>query len=359
MGWVQNASPEVNDQSKWPEILAVCVSLTALTTCAVASRVYVRVKMVKYLGIDDYIIVASCICSIIYSALCITQSTLGLGLPIALRPTANIDKYSEVNYAGRPFYMLGLLGFKCSLCFAYLRITANINSTYRIVIWLFMSFTILAHVAGILVLLFQCTPVKKSWAPRTPGKCLPNVGTFYALAAISIFCDVVIFFLPVPLLARIKINIRRKIGLIAIFLLGLFTTVCSTMRMVQINVIGRTGNSTMLVLWGTIELNVGIFLTCLPSLTPLFTYFANKSRATHYALYSRKKSGTNDTSNSAQPAPESKPAHMSLISTGRSDSQERIFMSTGDDLTILKTTEVDVQQFDSNTSVAGQKGGEW
>lgn len=43
-----------------------------------------------------------------------------------------------------------------------------------------------------------------------------------------------------------------------VFLLGLFTTVCSIMRMVQIITIAKTGNSTMLVLWGTIEMNVGV-----------------------------------------------------------------------------------------------------
>ena len=43
-----------------------------------------------------------------------------------------------------------------------------------------------------------------------------------------------------------------------IFLLGAFTTVCSIMRMVQIITIAKNGNSTMLVLWGVIELNVGV-----------------------------------------------------------------------------------------------------
>lgn len=43
-----------------------------------------------------------------------------------------------------------------------------------------------------------------------------------------------------------------------IFLLGAFTTVCSIMRMVQIITISKNGNSTMLVLWGVIELNVGV-----------------------------------------------------------------------------------------------------
>lgn len=121
-----------------------------------------------------------------------------------------------------------------------------------------MVLTILTHFGGALVLFFQCSPVKKSWRPRTAGKCLPNDITFYVLAAISIICDLIIFFLPIPILLKLHINIRRKVALVAIFMLGLFTTVCSIMRMAQIGIIAKTGDSTMLVLWGTIEMNVGV-----------------------------------------------------------------------------------------------------
>lgn len=92
----------------------------------------------------------------------------------------------------------------------------------------------------------------------TPGKCLPNDSTFYGLAAVTIFYDCVIFLLPIPLLLRVQINTRRKIALMGVFLLGLFTTLCSIIRMVQIRTIAKTKNSTMLVLWGTIEMNVGV-----------------------------------------------------------------------------------------------------
>lgn len=187
------------------------------------------------------------------------QSRYGLGLPLKIRPVVNLNKYSEINFAGRPFYMAGICGFKVALCCAYLRITGHkINNRYRFVIWTFLIFTIVSHLAGTLVLMFQCSPVKKSWRPRTAGTCLPNDITFYWLAGVSIFCDVCIILLPIPLLLKVQINARRKVALVAIFSLGLFTTVCSIMRMVQITTIAKTGDSTMLVLWGTIELNVGV-----------------------------------------------------------------------------------------------------
>lgn len=155
--------------------------------------------------------------------------------------------------------MVGILGFKVALCWAYLRILkASPNPRYKILILVVMAGAIIGHLAGTLILIFQCRPVQKSWQPQTKGKCMPNDATFYGLAAVTIFFDVIIFFLPIPLLLKLNINLKKKIALCCVFLLGLLTTVCSVMRMVQILTIARTGNSTMLVLWGVIELNVGV-----------------------------------------------------------------------------------------------------
>lgn len=155
--------------------------------------------------------------------------------------------------------MMGILGFKVALCWVYLRILkASPNPHYKVLILTVMAGAILSHVAGTFILLFQCKPVQKSWFPNTKGKCLPNDATFYGLAAVTIFFDVIIFFLPIPLLLKLNINLKKKVALVCVFLLGLLTTVCSIMRMVQIIAIANTGNSTMLVLWGVIELNVGV-----------------------------------------------------------------------------------------------------
>lgn len=166
---------------------------------------------------------------------------------------------AQVNFAGRPFYQIGILGFKVALCWAYLRILKTSSKpTYRALVWTVMIACIIGHVAGALILIFQCSPVRKSWYPLTPGTCLPNDATFYGLAAVSIFFDVLIFFLPIPLLLSLNIDSKKKVVLCGVFLLGLLTTVCSIMRMYQITAIAKTGNSTMLVLWGVIELNIGV-----------------------------------------------------------------------------------------------------
>lgn len=94
--------------------------------------------------------------------------------------------------------------------------------------------------------------------PLIPGVCLANILILETLAIVTIFFDVIIFLLPVPFLWRLHVSSRRKAALIGIFLLALLTTVCSILRMTRIPALAVDGNSTLLVSWGTIEINVGV-----------------------------------------------------------------------------------------------------
>lgn len=106
------------------------------------------------------------------------ESRWGLGLPISMRPVQNLNQYSvvsgairshsqmtdysvlrQINFSGRPFYQIGVLGFKVALCVAYLRILGHGKRGYRIIVWATLITCTMGHVACTLVLIFQCSPV--------------------------------------------------------------------------------------------------------------------------------------------------------------------------------------------------------
>jgi hypothetical protein len=55
--------------------------------------------------------------------------------------------------------MAGILGFKVALCLSYLRILTNSSRRYRQIVWVVLSLCIAGHLAGILLLIFLCSPV--------------------------------------------------------------------------------------------------------------------------------------------------------------------------------------------------------
>lgn len=106
------------------------------------------------------------------------ESRWGLGLPVALRPAQNLNQYSvvrfkrflrlnrmwlkhmdQINSAGQPWYIIGILGFKVALCLTYLRILSFGQRAYRFIVWFVLTMCVLGHGAGTLVLIFQCQPV--------------------------------------------------------------------------------------------------------------------------------------------------------------------------------------------------------
>ncbi|KAK1961162.1 ATP synthase F0 [Colletotrichum sublineola] len=270
MGWVVNATPEVEAISQWPTIVAIACVLSFLSVTVVGSRLWIR-HTARGLASDDWMSALSMVFALIYSGLTIAQTRYGLGLPVKLRPKANLIKYTRINFAGRPFYQLGISFFKIALLISYLRLLKGTDQKgYRRVVWFTIAMVFIAHLACTFSLIFACTPVDKSWNPLKEGTCLPAGPSFTAYAVVTIVSDVVVAILPIPVLLKLNIRIEKKAGLIAIFLLGLFTTICSILRYLEIDRIQfGDGNSTMLVLWGTIEFNVGNIVSSLPFLAPV------------------------------------------------------------------------------------------
>ncbi|OQN97273.1 hypothetical protein B0A48_16815 [Cryoendolithus antarcticus] len=268
--WTLHATPAVNDQSAYPTIVSVAMSMTSIMLLTVVLRAYVRYRVVKAPGMDDYVTFLAAVTCIIYNVLAVYQTRLGLGLPVSLRPKPSLAQYSVIQFSSRPVYMLGITCYKVALCFAYLRFVSPGMIIFRRLTWSLMGFIIISHFACTLVIILQCRPFRKSFEASIPGSCLPLYPTWNATAAITIACDIIIFLLPVPVFAKLQIDRRRKLGLIFLFVLGLFTTICSVMRMLQIRQVAKDGNNSTLVIWGTAEINVGIILTCLPTLVPLF-----------------------------------------------------------------------------------------
>ncbi|THC98060.1 hypothetical protein EYZ11_002486 [Aspergillus tanneri] len=101
MGWVHNASPQIDAQSNYQTILGVCFSLTALMVVVVSMRLYLRLHA-QGLAADDYVMIVTMVFSVIYNALCVAQSRYGLGLPLSLRPKANLSYYTRVRDSNIP-----------------------------------------------------------------------------------------------------------------------------------------------------------------------------------------------------------------------------------------------------------------
>lgn len=92
----------------------------------------------------------------------------------------------------------------------------------------------------------------------------------YCGSAVNITMDLMVFCLPIPRLLGVQISTRKKVGICATFLVGLFVTVCSIVRLYYVVHWRTTTNPTWtnmpVGLWSLIEVDMGIICACMPAL---------------------------------------------------------------------------------------------
>ena len=92
------------------------------------------------------------------------------------------------------------------------------------VYWLAMSLIALDttyYTVAVIMEIAQCTPREKIWDPLVDGTCVDNNTLVIITGAFNVVIDILIFALPIYAILRLKIAIKRKVGISAIFATGL------------------------------------------------------------------------------------------------------------------------------------------
>ena len=107
---------------------------------------------------------------------------------------------------------------KLSILTFYLRIFPN--NFFRLIVKWFLAGLLLFSISTITGTILQCKPITRNWNHEIPGRCFALVKFWYWNAGISIFSDLVILALPMPLIIALKLPRSQRLGLVAIFGLG-------------------------------------------------------------------------------------------------------------------------------------------
>ncbi|EMC98971.1 hypothetical protein BAUCODRAFT_45393, partial [Baudoinia panamericana UAMH 10762] len=272
--WVYNleTAPSHSDAGK---IIAIASVFSGIAILAVAIRFTQRVTVVKTLGLDDYSALAGALLGIGYSTIAIYQTRWGLGLNAVDFPLTNAVPFSRVQYAGGPIYCLALLGFKGSLLTSYLRL-AGFNSTYRRILYAVLGLVVANQLIYTFLLSFACRPVAKQWDPTLPGTCIDQLASYFGLGGSSLGFDILIILLPFPILQRLQLSLGKKLAVGGLFALGFFVSIIQIIRMRTIAKLVHYTDSQSIIIWSIVEINLGVFISCVPTFAPLLKRFGER-----------------------------------------------------------------------------------
>ncbi|ORY16832.1 hypothetical protein BCR34DRAFT_475752 [Clohesyomyces aquaticus] len=200
----------VDPETRRPLILGVEIPLCTLVITFTVMRFYSRMVLIRALGADDWFMLAATVFSVGTSIMtCVsTLPTYQTGYHIwDLRPEIAANPVQTAQYSSIGIFPSRANKHFCNtlLCF----VTA----------WATLSF---------FMALFQCN----FWliAQYPDRKCIDLAPLYYTTGCLNIISDFLIFLWPAKDLARIKISLKQRVTLIAMFSLGVVICVAGICR---------------------------------------------------------------------------------------------------------------------------------
>lgn len=283
-------------------IFGVTLAFALCATLFVCLRTISRAGVVRKLALDDYIMLFAWLIFVgLVTAICLATSS-GLGMHEVDIPDAWQQRLKRSQFAFSILYQLSLMAEKTSILTFYL----TLSTTNRVFRWATIATLVAVNVAGFALIMgtvFECDPVSGvvDYPTRAGTRCTDLVVIYLASAPVNIITDLAIFFLPMPVLTRMRLPKRQKLILVITFGFGIFVIAVDIIRVAYLqkastfrltNIVDNNSDSrnsrtteadraasdfsfsaSYSFMWSVIEVALGIMCGSVPALKPLFTRF--------------------------------------------------------------------------------------
>ncbi|KAI3012804.1 Glycosyl hydrolase 10 family protein [Aspergillus niger] len=199
---------------------------------------------------------------------------------------------SKIQVIGWSLYAMILWLIKFCVAIYYSRLTSGLNHLPARVRFAYILLGVTYLVVGLTIVL-GCQPMHKNWQinPNPGNICQPTKSTLSVLIVVipNVITDLYLMSIPLPLLWAVKISIRQKITLMALFSSAAFIIMAGIIRAVTILTAGPDG-AVAGSQWACRETFVSIVVANLPIIQPLLRKGASKIGLS--VLFSSARGGT-------------------------------------------------------------------
>ncbi|KAF2169243.1 hypothetical protein M409DRAFT_64975 [Zasmidium cellare ATCC 36951] len=287
-------------------LIVVGVIFTVIGTLAIVARISNLALRRRKAWYDDYSMLVAYVFSIAFMIASYVSVRWGVGLELKDAPPYWATRAIQAVYAIEVFYYFSLFFVKLSIVFLYLRLAKELRNYFYYWSLVLIGVLTLHFITTVIVFSTQCIPMEKYWAPSTPGKCISITAFFYSTNVFTIVTDIIMLALPVPTVWKVPYSLPHKIGIIAAFLCGGFSTIASCVRLYSIRVYTESPqplrDAAPINTWSFIEINIAI---CCASVAVIRQFVASASRQN--SLSSTNQPSTTSTRalwfNSSTPSP--------------------------------------------------------
>ncbi|KAF4629329.1 hypothetical protein G7Y89_g8815 [Cudoniella acicularis] len=212
-----------------PVIVIICFTVFALLTTIL--RIQSKWMRKAKVASDDYLIIIALLLIVLSETLQISAVVVsGLGRHAGDVSPSDIITLLKINFGFRLLYGIEVALVKLAIISFYFRLFSS-RDCFRVAAWIVISLTVLWALADILAVFLLCMPLSMNWDMTGEGVCLNRTAMYYSLGAINIFTDITLLVLPLPYILGLRLENKRKFGILAMFSFGIFNTAVSILRM--------------------------------------------------------------------------------------------------------------------------------
>ncbi|PVH95173.1 hypothetical protein DM02DRAFT_732020 [Periconia macrospinosa] len=259
----------INPETQQPLALGLNTVMTFVVVSFISTRFYSRTRLVKALGLDDWIMLLAAICQVANNIVIIISMDkkykMGYHMwDIELKLLMGVMKSAQMGMASQLLINIVAGLTKVSILITYLRIFPSKLSKWFC--WFMLTYAITLSFACFWLVLFQCSPAATYWQIFKyfhKAKCLNVKAIYYFYTGQNTLSDFLIFLWPAKELSNVKISFRQRFTLISIarvYYTHLYLTDFDTFW-----------NGAILLIICALESSLAIACGCLPSCKPLLS----------------------------------------------------------------------------------------
>ncbi|KAF2642889.1 hypothetical protein P280DRAFT_468190 [Massarina eburnea CBS 473.64] len=278
--------------TKQVSMFSVGIPFILVSIAVVSVRIHVVLHLLsKNLAIDDYFMVIGTFFTICLSVANMICGWYGVGMHTLDIPPENLVPMLKANLATRLLYVVAICFVKLSILLFYLNIERR--RAWRWTGYFLMAFVLALSLATFFVLLFVCVPPSLFWNPVEqalhPEKCMKQSTqqAFFELnGVLNIVQDVSIIIFPIGMIWNLKMSIRRKIGLAALFSVGLVAVAAGSVRFYYVLSLAKEADLWYYMAdslnWCSIEIYAGIIASSAATFNKLVKEYLPKKWSGSY-----------------------------------------------------------------------------
>ncbi|KAI0466123.1 hypothetical protein F4859DRAFT_332783 [Xylaria cf. heliscus] len=253
----------------------------ALSFIAVSLRLIANWKYNRRLLVDDYISISAIPFLI---AVAVLSDFAGNGFHDPNVPPYTVAQLAVSISVTTP---LALWTCKAPILFLYLRLF-GIKKWLRITSYTILTVTAAVYASGIIAVPPACTPRTRNLSEDFINNCQGRTRMINVyLGSVSVLADIVILILPLPIVFGLKLVVKSRVGLLLLFLSGLFAIAASIISLYfKAESLKLPDTSLALsILATTTECAVALIVGCVPSLRVLWSKILKPSVKTGLENY--------------------------------------------------------------------------